>query len=429
MQTPQSSVGDWRLQRPDDELLRRFGHVRAVGGIAWFVVVVVLALRHGWDVWPLALGVPILAVVTTLYFVRSEAYPRTLVTVSLVADAVVLAGAIAFFGGTGSGLVLIYAIVVVSAGLLLGPSSALGFTLFCVALGFAQLGFEELGMTPHVLHRPDLSDRLAVLLASGAGLISVGYLAGTYASRLHQLIAVAGVEAEQVRARGRRRRGYVRRAGEDVRGRLAELERLAALLGTGGPAGNGSAEAMARLRLGVSQLEAAVEELADAAALDAVEEARPEPVRLAPVVEDCRLALADRLDRHTLTADVPELRVVANREGIRRIVFNLLENVADHTPPGTRVHVAARGSGGQCVVAVTDDGPGVAPERAATLFAQAEGRGSASVGLPLVRELAEAMGGTVRYEPAPSGGARFLLALRLAPGAAPTADESVKDEV
>lgn len=418
------SVEDWKLHRPDDVLLRRFGHVRAVGGIAWFVIVVVLALRYGWEVWPLALGVPLLAVVTTWYFVRSEDYPRTLVTVSLVADAFVLAGAIAYFGGTGSGLVLLYSIVVVSAGLLLGPSSAIGFTVMGVMLGFAQLGIEQLGLTPEVLYRPDLGDRLPILLASCAGLVSVGYLSGTYASRLHELIAIAGAEAEQVRAKGRRRRGYVRQAAADVTRRLRELERLAAE--SNGVQEGMTEEAAARLRLGVAELEAAVEELGDAAALDGVGEMRPEPVRLAPIVEDCRRALANRLEVGRVSCDVGDLKVVGHPGALRRIVVNLLDNVSEHTPPGTRAHVAARPSAGHCVLAVTDAGPGVPQEAVPTLFEPAGGRAKANVGLPLVAELVEAMGGTIRYEPVPSGGSRFLVTLRLAPTAAPTAqDEGV----
>lgn len=425
MQAPQRSGEEWRLQRPDEVLLRRFGHVRAVGGIAWFVVVVVLALRYGWAVWPAALGVPVLAIVTTLYFVRSAAYPRTMVTVSLLADAVVLAGAIAFFGGTGSGLVLLYSIVVVSAGLLLGPSSALGFTLLCVLLGVAQLGLEQAGITPRELHRPDLGDRLAVLLASSAGLVSVGYLAATYASRLHQLIALAGVEAERTRARGWRRRRYVGQAGADVRRRLVDLERIAGLLdGQSAPEGR-QEELAARLRLGVSELEAAVSELADAAAVDAVPEARPEPVRMPPVVDDCLRALADRLGRHEVTTDVPELKVVAHRGGIRRVVFNLLDNVAEHTPTGTRAHIAARPDAGQCVLAVTDDGPGVPASEEARLFEPPGDDRGQHVGLPLVRELCEAMGGSVHYERAPSGGARFVVTLRMAPYATPTDEDPV----
>ncbi|MDQ3708896.1 MAG: hypothetical protein M3387_06265, partial [Actinomycetota bacterium] len=254
------------MSRPLDEvLLRRFGLVRAVGGAAYVTVVVALLGTFGVRLWPLALGVPVLAVVTTAYFARSSRYPRTAVTVSLAADALVIGGAVAFLGGTGSGLVGLYSIVIVSAGLLLGPGAAAAFTALTVALGLLQLGAEQLGYPPVLLYRADLGDRLSVLLVSVAGLISVGYLSATYASRLHELIAEADVRAEAVRRGGRRRRSFVAQASVDVRQPLRQLEEVADAL-------DGSWETLddadrrrvaAQLRVGVAQLDAEVAQLAD----------------------------------------------------------------------------------------------------------------------------------------------------------------------
>ncbi len=421
--TSPSPLADWRLQAPDAVLLRRFGYVRAVGAVAWTVLVVLLVAQYGTRALPLALGVPVLLIVTAIYFARSLRYPRTMVTVSLVADAIVLFSAIAFFGGTGSGLILVYAIVVVSAGLLLGPASAAGFTLVCLLLGFAQLGLEQLGLTPAVLHRPALLDRLLILAASGAGLVSVGYLSATYASRLHELIADAGLEAARVRDRGWRRSRYVDQAGAAVRDQLGELEGLASELERGDVDASRRGELAAQLRIGVGELEASVSELADVAALGGLRDARPQPVRLPPVVDDCRRALAERLADHVVTVDVPELRVVGDPRAARRVTYNLLENAADHTPPGTRVHIAARTGAGQGVLVVTDDGPGVPADHEATLFDPPDEREPETVGLPLVRELCEEMGARVHHERPPGGGARFVVSFRLAPAAAPSGDE------
>ncbi|MDP8969979.1 MAG: hypothetical protein M3N52_05700, partial [Actinomycetota bacterium] len=174
-----------RLRTPDWVLLRRFGLVRAVGAVAYSVAVAVLFGIFGLQVWPLALGVPVLAMVTTAYLSRSARYPRTAIAASLVADALVLGAGVAFLGGTGSGLVMLYTIVVVSAGILLGPLAAAGFTALTVLLSLLQLGLEQLGAEPVLLHRPALGERLPILLISLGGLLSVGYLSAVYASRLH----------------------------------------------------------------------------------------------------------------------------------------------------------------------------------------------------------------------------------------------------
>jgi signal transduction histidine kinase len=420
-----------RLLAPDEILLRRFGYVRAVGGAAYFVTVAVLWGIFDRTVWPLAIGVPVLAVVTTLYFTRSKHYPRTAVIVSLAADALVLGGAIAFLGGTGSGLVMLYSIVVVSAGIMLGPTVAAGFTVFTVALGAAQLMLEEMGYEPVLLHRPDLDDRLPILAVSLIGLVSVGYLSATYASRLHDLIAEGGERFAAVQRRGRRRRSLLVRAAVDVRRPLHTLEELADDI----EAGSVDAAAMdlrglaARIRMAVTDVDAELAQLTDVSVMDDTAEGRPEPILYRRVVEDCLIALEDRLANHVVEVDVPPVKVLGHRRALRRVVLNLLENAAEHTPEGTRIHVTAVTTAGYGVLVVTDNGPGVAPDAASRLFiAPTEGRREArdaapKVGLPLVAELCAAMSAEVRYEPGPGGGSRFMVKMRTAPPGARSTDD------
>jgi two-component system, OmpR family, sensor kinase len=420
------------LPPPDEILLRRFGVVRAVGGGGYFVAVAICFAIFGSRVWPLALGVPVLAVVTTGYFVRSTTYPRTSVVASLAADALVLGGAIAFLGGTGSGLVMLYSIVVVSAGILLGPGVAAGFTGFSVVLGLVQLLVEQLGYPPVLLHRPELSDRLPILLVSFAGLLSVGYLTATYASRLHELVAEAGEQVEAHRRLGRRRRSFLARAAVDVREPLRALEALAdGLDERTSPMDEQERRTLAsKLRMSVTTLDAELSQLADVGAMDEADDRRPEPVLLQRVVHDCIVALGDRLAGYQLDVDVPVIKVLGDRRAARRIVFNLLENVVEHTPPGTAVAVRAVAGSGAAVLAVSDNGPGIAQATAARLFAAPDQRGrrsdepAAKVGLPLSAEIAASMGAEIRYEPAPGGGSRFLVKFRMAPTGAPSADDA-----
>lgn len=413
-----------RLLTPDEVLLRRFGLVRAAGGAAYLVAVLALFGLFGRQVWPLALGAPVLVVVTTAYFVRSVAYPRAAVVVSLVADAVVLGGAIACLGGAGSGLVLLYAIVVVSAGILLGPVAAAGFTGLVILLALAQLAAEQAGLRPIVGFNPAFDQRLVTFLVSVGGLASVGYLSGTYASRLHELIAEAGVAAETVRVRGRRRRELVDRAAASADESLRAVEQVADVL-------EESAEQLSEaerrrlssmLRIRVAELDAEVAQLVDVGSLDGIGEERPEPILLRRVVDDCVIGLGERLEQYDVDVDVPPLKVLGHRRATRRVVFNLLENAVTHTPPGTRVRVTALESGGSGVLVVTDSGPGIPPAVAARMFNPPPGA-QVRVGLPLVRQLCESMGAEIRYERTPHGGARFLVGFRLAPRAAPSADD------
>lgn len=394
----------------DAALLRRFGWVRAVGLVAYVVVAVALAVVYGARTWPLAVGVTVLAVASVAFFRGSPGTQRSAVVTSLVADAVVVAGTVAVVGGSGSGALGLYAIVVVSAGTLFGTGTALGVTALVVVLATGQFGLELLGLTPPLLYEPELADRLPVFLFSLAGLVSVGYLSATYAGRLHELIGEAGVLAEGVRQRGRRRRRYVRSAADAVQPPLQELEAVAAQLRD-----EGREDLAVRLRAAETRLEQEIAQLADVGAIDEPGDQRPEPLPLSEVVDAAAAALRERLGDRTLTVDVGPLVVLGEARAARRVVFNLLENAAEHTPPGSTVTVTARAHAGSAVLVVADDGPGVPPDRLAALFDPPAG-GSGRVGLPLVRELCEAMGAQVRVETPRSGrGTRVLVAFRLAP--------------
>lgn len=414
----------WQLPTPDEVLLRRFGLVRAVGGAAYFIAVGVLYGIFGRQMWPLAIGVPVLAVVTTAYFKKSAAYPRAAVVASLVADALVLGGGVTFLGGTGSGLVMLYTIVVVSAGILLGPGAAYAFTALATMLAVLQLVLEEMGFPPVLLHHPDLGERVTILLVSLGGIMSVGYLSATYASRLHELIALAGQEAESVRQQGRRRQSFVRQASVDVLSPLHDIETIADTLDEGdGPVEQSERRRLAvQLRTQVARLRAEADQLTDLGIIDE-SGAHLEPVLLGRVVDDTVATLGARLEPYTVDVDVGPVKVVADRRAVRRIVYNLLDNVAEHTPPGTTVTITAVTTGGYGALVVTDDGPGIPAAVARRLFDSPEGGDEPRVGLPLVAELAEPMGARVHYEQPPNGGARFLVSFRLSPAAAPSADD------
>jgi signal transduction histidine kinase len=411
-------------------LLRRFGLVRAVGGAGYFVSVLVLFFIFGLQVWPLLLGVPVLAVVTTAYFMRSGDYPRLAVAVSLVADALVLGGGMAFLGGSGSGLVMLYAIVVVSAGIVLGPVAARWFTGLVVVLAALQLGLEQLGVEPTLLYREPLDERVPILAVSVAGLISIGYLAGVYASRLHELIVEAGAEAEEARWRGRRRRSLVRRASSGIRGPMAEVEAVATEMDDHWSTLDATQlrRLAGRLRMGVTHLQAEVDQLSDLGVMDAPADSQPEPVSLPQAVEDCLIGLAERLEPYELTVDVDELTISSYGGATRRIIVNLLENIADHTPAGTSVTLRGRSAAGYGVLAVTDGGPGVDSAVGARLFEPPEDDGGRRVGLPLVAQLCDSIGAKYRYEPAPGGGSRFIISFRLAPPGAATPHQSTATE-
>jgi two-component system sensor histidine kinase MprB len=97
---------------------------------------------------------------------------------------------------------------------------------------------------------------------------------------------------------------------------------------------------------------------------------------------------------------------------LERAVSNLLDNAIKYSPDGAPIEVSVRG--GEVVVA--DHGPGIADEDLPRVFdrfyrsATARSKPGAGLGLAIVREAAEAHGGTATAE-STSSGARFRLTL------------------
>lgn len=97
---------------------------------------------------------------------------------------------------------------------------------------------------------------------------------------------------------------------------------------------------------------------------------------------------------------------------VGRALDNLILNALSHTPAGGRVVLsAARSDSGALVLAVQDDGPGVAADLLEHLFEPfSTGRPSGTgLGLALVREIVQAHGGRVEHTPVQPHGARFTM--------------------
>ena len=104
---------------------------------------------------------------------------------------------------------------------------------------------------------------------------------------------------------------------------------------------------------------------------------------------------------------------------LRQAVGNVLANAVRHAPPGAEIVLAISGSPASGVeIAVSDQGPGIAPEHLPRLFDRfyqtdpARGHKAAQgagLGLSIVRSIMELHGGRAAVESAPGQGARVIL--------------------
>lgn len=121
-------------------------------------------------------------------------------------------------------------------------------------------------------------------------------------------------------------------------------------------------------------------------------------------------------------ADLPPARV--DPERLEQIVRNLITNAVRHTPPGGLILVSAERDHDSLLIQVRDTGEGIAPADLPHIWnrfyraGNAQDRSGAGLGLALVKELTEAMGGFVTAESTPGEGSSFTIRLPLASAAA-----------
>jgi signal transduction histidine kinase len=207
-------------------------------------------------------------------------------------------------------------------------------------------------------------------------------------------------------------RAFISDAAHELRSPLTALRLQLQLLDR---APDEAARAEARTRLG-DAIERAIHLVEQLLAL-----ARSEPQEAALAVEsvDLSAAAAEGIrDTHDLALSkhidlgldaASELNISGDREALRTLVRNLVDNAVRYTPPGGSVQVRTRDASGQAVLEVIDNGPGIPREDRDRVFdrfyrragAQESGTG---LGLAIVKAIAERHGAQVALSEPEAGG-------------------------
>jgi signal transduction histidine kinase len=250
----------------------------------------------------------------------------------------------------------------------------------------------------------------------------VGELAETLEQMLRSLDA-ARAEREQAM---QQQREFVADASHELRtpltSVLANLELLQASLG--GPDQAEDREVVDSALRSSRRMSRLVSDLLLLARADAGRLAAHHRCDLAEIAGDAAAEAAPLMGGRDFVIDNDRpLRVEGSADELHRMVLNLLDNAARHTPEGATIELRLSRQGGYAVVEVADDGPGI-PQAMRKLifdrFVRGEGpadtaRGNGTgLGLAIVSAVAASHHGSVEATESEAGGALFRARIPIA---------------
>ncbi|MCX6072411.1 MAG: ATP-binding protein [Chloroflexi bacterium] len=146
-----------------------------------------------------------------------------------------------------------------------------------------------------------------------------------------------------------------------------------------------------------------------------------EPVDLVGVVRDVGAPFERVAEDRGIRLEVDTTPVIAlgDRARLRQVLLILLDNALRYVPAGGWIRTSTAEANGQAVIAVSDNGAGIAPEHLPHVFdrfyrGDAQGSGGSGLGLSIARAVVRAMHGEIHLESRPGEGTRVTVRLPIA---------------
>ncbi|MEJ3405561.1 ATP-binding protein [Rathayibacter sp. YIM 133350] len=236
---------------------------------------------------------------------------------------------------------------------------------------------------------------------------------GHVGSALNTMLDHVGAALEARQQSEQKVRQFVADASHELRTPLASIRGYSELTRRSGEELSPDiARALSRIESESVRMTGLVEDLLLLARLDEGRELAHERVDLTALLVDAVGDAHASGPDHVWELDLPDepIEVSGDAPRLQQVVMNLLANARVHTPEGTTVTVALVDAGDEVRVSVTDDGPGIDPAIADTLFerfargdaSRNRATGSTGLGLAIVRAVVEAHGGTVSVTSEPA---------------------------
>ena len=268
---------------------------------------------------------------------------------------------------------------------------------------------EEAGQIAERIERGDLSARVPVTSRDEFGI---------WAERFNQMTAALSDTIRRLEAAQHQNRRFVADVSHELRTPLAALVAEASIVGEHlDKLPLESRRAAELLVADVRRMRTLVEELMELSRFDA--DAEVVALQSVDLVRLVRAIVAARLPTAIFVPPAPAVITDTDPRRLDRILGNLLDNAREHAA-GVRVEVTLESGPDGLVIAVSDRGPGVPPDRLGDIFerfakldpSRSGGRsGNSGLGLAIAAEHAALLGGYLQAMNRGGGGLHLELVL------------------
>ena len=232
-------------------------------------------------------------------------------------------------------------------------------------------------------------------------------------------------DISDLRQADRMRRDFVANVSHELRTPLTAIQGyVEALQDEAPPEPAEAARFLEIIARQANRMERLVRDLLRLARLEGGQEpVEPAPTDLetlfADVVTELEGAMEEKGQRVVTEVDPAARSLVVDTAKLHDALRNLVENAVVYAPPDTTMTLAARTRDGRLVMTVSDEGPGIPEADLSRIFerfyrvdkARSRESGGTGLGLSIVKHLVEILGGDVRAENRPEGGAVFTVTL------------------
>jgi two-component system NtrC family sensor kinase len=214
---------------------------------------------------------------------------------------------------------------------------------------------------------------------------------------------------------------FVNTVSHDLRSPLTAILGYVELIERVGPISDQQVEFIRRIELSVQNITALINDLLDLGRIEAGFDVLKEIVPLRTLVYHTIDSLRPRLEEKDLhlDVDVPEELppILGNPIRMRQMLTNLIGNAFKYTQAKGEICVSARAQGGQIILQISDNGPGIPLADQPYIFdkfyraSNVSGESGTGLGLAIVKSIVENHQGRIWVDSTPGHGSKFTVVL------------------